>query len=207
LWWRRPGPYRMFRNCLVVINLIGFVVFWLYPLAPPRMLGSAGFVDVVAVRHAVGAWSSGALASQANELAAMPSLHMAWAVWCSLAVRSITSRRTVRMAAWAYPVVTALVVIATANHYLLDVVAGVATAVVSVLIATWIERRRARRPGARRRTTGWSPVPAASGAGARGTGASVVPLRPAAGADDPRPARERPRHILRLEPDLEESEG
>ena len=146
LWWRHPGRYRLLRNTLVGINLIGLAVFWAYPLAPPRMLGSAGFVDVVAVGHAVGAWSSGALASQANELAAMPSLHMAWAVWCALAVGTITPRRSVALAAWAYPVSTAFVVIATANHYLLDVIAGVATALAALAAARRWERNHRSAP-------------------------------------------------------------
>jgi hypothetical protein len=80
LWWRHQPVYRPMRNTLVLCNLIGFAVFWLYPVAPPRMLPASGFVDVVAVTHTWGAWHSGALASQANELAAMPSLHMAWAL-------------------------------------------------------------------------------------------------------------------------------
>ena len=56
LWWRHPPIYRPLRNALVLINVIGFAVFWLYPVAPPRMLQSAGFVDVVALTHS---WARG----------------------------------------------------------------------------------------------------------------------------------------------------
>ena len=91
LWWRRADIYRPLRNSLVLVNVLGFVVFWLYPVAPPRMLG--GFTDVVASSHAFGSWHTGALASDANQLAAMPSLHIAWAAWCTLAVWRITSDR------------------------------------------------------------------------------------------------------------------
>jgi hypothetical protein len=128
LWWRRPALYRPLRNSLVLINVIGFVVFWAYPLAPPRMLPAAGFVDVVAVTHAWGSWQTNAVASQANELAAMPSLHMAWACWTTVALWQMLRGRRWRVAALAYPFVTALVVMATANHFLLDVIAGMATA-------------------------------------------------------------------------------
>ncbi len=79
LWWQGAALYRPLRNTLIAINLLAFVVFWLYPVAPPRMLG--GFTDVVATTHAIGSWHTGALASHANQLAAMPSLHIAWAVW------------------------------------------------------------------------------------------------------------------------------
>jgi len=140
VWWRWSGRYRSLRNALAGINVIGFVTFWLYPVAPPRML--PGFVDVVAVTHSVGAWSSGALASHANEYAAMPSLHIGWALWCAFAVWSFRRDVASRAAAAAYVIVTAAVVMATANHYFLDVVAGAATAAASAAAAWWWERRR-----------------------------------------------------------------
>jgi hypothetical protein len=116
LWWRHPARFRLLRNALAGINVIGFAVFWLFPVAPPRMLVSFGYVDIVAATHALGAWSSGALASQANEYAAMPSLHVAWALWCVFAVWAFRRDRASRIAAVVYVVVTAVVVIATANH-------------------------------------------------------------------------------------------
>lgn len=165
LWWKRPDIYRPLRSALVAINLIGLLVFWLYPVAPPRMLG--GFMDVIASSHTFGSWHTGSLASDADQLAAMPSLHIAWAVWCGVALwrmssawtassarwlwrtpsgrrlaprrvaaRSLTARRCVRVLGAAYPAFTALVVLCTANHYLLDVLAGALTAAVAVA-AVW----------------------------------------------------------------------
>lgn len=135
-WWRRPDIYRPLRNDLVLANLIGFAVFWLYPLAPPRML--PGFVDVVEKVGGLGSWHN-LLISNADQLAAMPSMHLAWAVWCSLVVwRLARARRAWRWAAGtfgvAYPLSTALVVLATANHYLLDVLAGTAVTAISVVV-------------------------------------------------------------------------
>ena len=86
LWWRRADIYRPLRNSLVLVNVIAFVVFWLYPVAPPRMLTRTASPTSSPPAHAFGSWHTGALASQANQLAAMPSLHIAWAVWCTLAV-------------------------------------------------------------------------------------------------------------------------
>ncbi len=125
VWWRHPPRYRALRNGLLGINFIGFLIFWIFPVAPPRML--SGFTDVVAVAHSFGAWSTGSLASQANEYAAMPSLHVAWALWCALAVWSVRKDQTARIVAAGYAAFTCLVVLATANHYLLDVVAGALT--------------------------------------------------------------------------------
>jgi PAP2 superfamily len=145
LWWRHPSTYRPMRNTLVLTNVIGFAVFWLYPVAPPRMLQSAGFVDVVAVTHSWGAWHSGALASSANELAAMPSLHIAWALWCSAAMWLIARRAPLRILAVLYPIVTLVAVLGTANHFFLDVVGGALTFAAAGLIAwSWQQHRLAR---------------------------------------------------------------
>jgi hypothetical protein len=131
LWWRRADLYRPLRNSLVLMNLVAFAVFWLYPVAPPRMLG--GFTDVVAATHAVGSWHTGPLAAHADELAAMPSLHIAWAAWCALALWRLSKRRWVRAIGVLYPCVTSFAVLTTGNHFVLDILAGVATAALAVL--------------------------------------------------------------------------
>lgn len=141
LWWRRVKDYRPLRNMLLLVNVIGLAVFWLYPVAPPRML--PGFEDVVAASHTLGSWHTGSLASAANQLAAMPSLHLAWAVWCGVVLWRTAPRSRVRRAlALIYPCVTALAVMATGNHYLLDVLAGVATAALAALLSAAVERCR-----------------------------------------------------------------
>jgi len=134
-WWRRPDIYRPLRNDLVLANLIGFAVFWQFPVAPPRML--AGFTDVVEKVGGLGSWHN-TLISHADQLAAMPSMHLAWAVWCSVALWRLAGKSRWRWAALAlgvgYPLATAWVVMATANHYLMDVLAGTAATAVSVLV-------------------------------------------------------------------------
>ncbi len=127
LWWKRADIYRPLRNSLVAINLLGLLVFWRYPVAPPRMLEANGFTDVVASTHAFGSWHTGSLATEANQLGAMPSLHIAWAVWCTLALWRLSERVWVRTLALLYPCLTTVAVLATGNHYLLDVFAGLAT--------------------------------------------------------------------------------
>jgi hypothetical protein len=139
LWWRRADIYRPLRNALVLANVLAFVVFWLYPVAPPRMLH--GFTDVVASTHAIGSWHTGALASAANQLAAMPSLHIAWAVWCTVVVWRISARRSLRALAVLYPCVTAFAVLATGNHYVLDVLGGLATIALSMLLVQLLSGR------------------------------------------------------------------
>jgi hypothetical protein len=146
LWVRRADIYRPLRNVLVLTNVLAFVIFWLYPVAPPRMLRADGFSDVVASTHAFGSWHTGALASAANQLAAMPSLHMAWAAWCAVVLWRLSRSPWVRGAAVLYPCMTAVAVLATGNHYLLDILAGLATLVVAMLIeATILRKIRPRR--------------------------------------------------------------
>jgi len=143
LWWRRPGAYPHLRNVLVAVNIVGFLVFWLYPVAPPRML--PGFVDVVGQDHAWFSWHSGALATHANQLAAMPSLHVAWALWVAVALWRVTSSPTWRTAGVAHAALTVVAVMATGNHYLLDVVAGVATLAVALAAVGGLEALARRR--------------------------------------------------------------
>ena len=146
LWWARADIYRPLRNILLLTNVLAFVVFWRFPVAPPRMLG--GFTDVVAASGAIGSWHGhSGLASHANELAALPSLHIAWASWCTLAVWQATRRVWARVLATVYPFLTTFAVISTGNHFVLDVLAGLLTFAVSVAIVRALEALRARREG------------------------------------------------------------
>jgi hypothetical protein len=144
LWWRRADIYRPLRDALVAINVLGLLVFWLCPVAPPRMLVGSGFSDVVAASHTFGSWHTGSLAADADQFAAMPSLHLAWAAWCGLVIWRLSSRRWARALAVLYPCSTTLAVLGTGNHYLLDVLAGLATCAAAVglvrLASVWRER-------------------------------------------------------------------
>lgn len=134
LWWKRADIYRPLRNALVAINVLGLLVFWRYPVAPPRMLTSSGFSDVVASTNPFGQWHTGSVAAEANQFGAMPSLHLAWAVWCTLALWRMSTRTWVRALALLYPFLTTFAVLATGNHYLLDVLAGVGTFAVALAL-------------------------------------------------------------------------
>ena len=124
VWWRAaPATYRRLRDVLLLTNVIGFVVYLLVPLAPPRLVTGLGYVDTVATRHALGGWSA-TLSHAADQYAAMPSLHVGWALWCTLVVFTLTQRRLVRIAAVLYPCVTTVVILATANHWVFDAGAG-----------------------------------------------------------------------------------
>jgi hypothetical protein len=143
LWWRRPGSLGVMRATIVLVNLIALAVFWSFPAAPPRML-SGSYVDLVSSVHGLPAWQIGATALHSNQLCSLPSLHIAWATWCSIAVWQLSSRRVLRAVAVAYPFVTTFAVMATANHYLADAVAGagITFAVYLLLSRSWLAPQR-----------------------------------------------------------------
>ncbi|MFN2624924.1 MAG: phosphatase PAP2 family protein [Mycobacteriales bacterium] len=121
---RHPLQYRSLRSGLYVANIVALFGYWLYPLAPPRML--PGYVDTVVAFHTWGSWGSSGVASHSNQFAAMPSMHVAWSVWCAIALAGLAARQWVRLLGLAYPIVTLFVIVATANHFVLDAVGGVA---------------------------------------------------------------------------------
>lgn len=140
LWSRRPDTLGVMRATLVIVNVLALAIFWSFPTAPPRML-SGGYVDLVASVDHVPVWQIGATALDSNQLCSMPSLHIAWATWCSIAVWRITAKRWLRALALVYPLLTTFAVIATGNHYLADAVVGAGLTALALLVA----QRRPRR--------------------------------------------------------------
>lgn len=149
IWWKWPDRYRPLRNSLVLLNVFGMAVYWLFPTAPPRLFEPSKFYDVVAATHAFGSWHTGTLATAANQLAAMPSLHLGWACWSAFAIWRVLPRRRWSHLIWLYPFATALAVLSTGNHFLMDVLAGIADFAISTVIAdrfqAWWTARQARR--------------------------------------------------------------
>jgi len=96
-----------------------------------------------------------------NLYAAMPSLHVAWATWCAVAVITATRSRW-RHLAWLYPWATVVVVLASANHFLLDVAGGLAVLGLGLLGTAGEQRRPCDRPrgaGARQDPAGRGAPP------------------------------------------------
>ncbi|MDQ6649481.1 MAG: phosphatase PAP2 family protein [Actinomycetota bacterium] len=124
LYVRHPRRYRPVRSVLYLASLVGLVGFWVFPLAPPRMLPSLGYIDTVVVFHTWGSWASGDVANASNQFAAMPSLHLAWALWCGIALVRLSPHQSVKVLGAVYPVLTFAVILATANHFVVDAVGG-----------------------------------------------------------------------------------
>ncbi len=124
LYLRRPSAFPRLRSALVLATGAANIVFWTWPVAPPRY-SVPGMTDILVSHHVLGAADPHGPGRLVNLYAAMPSLHVAWATWCAVAVITATRSRW-RHLAWLYPSATVLVVLASANHFLLDAVGGLA---------------------------------------------------------------------------------
>jgi hypothetical protein len=150
IWmWRRHRPdYSRARTTLLVATVLGLIGFSLMPVAPPRML--PGFVDTMAQYSGLGWWGGEAsaprgLGSFTNQFAAMPSLHVGWALWCGWQLVRHGQHRVTRWAGVLYPTMISIVVMATGNHYLLDAVAGFAVVLLAMVAVGGVARLLPRR--------------------------------------------------------------
>jgi hypothetical protein len=198
LFRRRPARYRAARTWLMLSTLFGLVGFTLLPTCPPRLLDAGyGFVDTMAQYSSYGWWGGEAsaprgLGGMTNQYAAMPSLHVGWALWCGVMLWRHGRTPLMKVLGVAYPLLTTLVVMGTANHYFLDAVAGAAVMGLGALLT-----RPAMRLTDRVQDRFLSFVPASkssivtagceTSAGERIPGQRTSP----AGADDSTPAAAR----------------
>ncbi|MFI9562487.1 bifunctional glycosyltransferase 87/phosphatase PAP2 family protein [Streptomyces rishiriensis] len=126
LYWRSPVDYRWARSSLGFATLLALVGFWLYPLAPPRLMPDLGVIDTV---HGVQDFSKpdyGTLTSLTNQYAAMPSLHFGWALWCGLVIAIVARSRWTKCLGLLHPLFTVSAIVATGNHWVLDAAGGAA---------------------------------------------------------------------------------
>jgi hypothetical protein len=146
------------------LALLGFSLF---PLMPPRLLTAGAtqygahltdynFVDTLAKVGGLWSFDSGTMQSISNQYAAMPSLHIAWATWCALALIPVLRNRVLRGLLMIYPWMTLFAIVVTANHYWLDAIGGLVTLFVGYLVGATLtrlgdrigDRRRSDQPSA-----------------------------------------------------------
>ncbi|QKV95215.1 phosphatase PAP2 family protein [Streptomyces sp. NA02950] len=123
LYLRRPATYRWARTPLAFATLLALVGFWLYPLAPPRLMG-LGYVDTAHGPQDLRNPDFGALTKLSNQYAAMPSLHVGWSLWCGVVIAIVAPYVWAKVLGALYPLLTTAVIVGTANHYLLDAIGG-----------------------------------------------------------------------------------
>ncbi|MGW2561834.1 phosphatase PAP2 family protein [Streptomyces sp. NPDC001514] len=124
LYRRHPGRYAAARSVIFATTGVALVGYYLYPLAPPRLMNGQNFVDTVLVHHTWGSMASGNLKNMSNQYAAMPSMHIGWSLWCGLIIVALASAPWAKILGVLYPTLTLIVIVATANHFWLDAVGG-----------------------------------------------------------------------------------
>lgn len=126
LFRRHPGRYAASRLILFATTAVALLGYYLFPLAPPRLMNGGGFIDTVMVHQTWGSMASGNFKHMSNQYAAMPSMHIGWSLWCGLTVFALASAPWARILGLLYPTATLVVIVATANHFWLDAVGGMA---------------------------------------------------------------------------------
>jgi membrane-associated phospholipid phosphatase len=130
VYLRRNESFGRFRNVILLANVIGLVGYVALPTAPPRMFPGFGFVDTLAQFGSLN-HGSGIVQLAANPYAAMPSLHAADSLLVGLAMAMVVRRRIFKLVWLAWPGWVAFSVMATGNHFWLDILAGYLVAAVA----------------------------------------------------------------------------
>jgi hypothetical protein len=156
LYVRHNRSFYFVRNMLLIampIALIGYAVF---PTAPPRFLPEWGFIDTVSDLTPISvSHTSASMSALFNPYAAVPSMHVAFALTIGWPLARLARHSAVRVLWLCYPFLITFVIVVTANHFILDALLGAVTAGVAAYGATWLARARPTawrfRPVPRRR--------------------------------------------------------
>lgn len=135
LYLGRRSRYRVYRNTMLLSGAIGVVIFALFPTAPPR-LANPEMIDTIVERTDIYRVMQPPLLT--NQYAAVPSLHFGWNLLMGIALVRESTQLPLRLLGWASPPAMLLATLLTANHYVLDVVAGGAITLLALLV---VERR------------------------------------------------------------------
>ena len=140
LYRRSRKGFRSFRDGFLIATAISVVVHWLFPTAPPRLAG-VGLEDTLLLFSGIDIGSPTS-AAYSNPVAAVPSLHAAYAVGVGIGVVRYARSRLIRIAGYVYPPLVVLTIVVTGNHFVLDAVAGIAVIGAGFLGVRWWRGRQ-----------------------------------------------------------------
>ncbi|MEA2133768.1 MAG: hypothetical protein QOC68_1677 [Solirubrobacteraceae bacterium] len=159
LYRRNHDVYVRLRNTVLATWLIAMPIYALFPVAPPR-LAHVGLIDTITQGGGV-RLDSALTTSFYNPLAAVPSLHAGFALAVGVALAAAATRPWLKALALSWAPIIGLAVVATGNHFLFDIAAGVAVTVAGYVVGNAVDRKLAgRRPWRTPRGLG-TPLPAA----------------------------------------------
>ena len=158
LYRRNHDIYVKLRNTVLATWLIAIPIYALFPVAPPRLAGM-GMLDTITQGGGV-RLDSTLTTSFYNELAAVPSLHAGFALAVGVALAASFSNRFAKVLAWSWAPLIGLAVVATGNHFMFDIAAGLVVTVAGYVVGNAVDRKFAGRARPWRRPALHSPLPA-----------------------------------------------
>jgi membrane-associated phospholipid phosphatase len=141
IYLRRNESFYFVRNMLMIAMALALVGYIVYPTAPPRFFPEWGFFDSVSDFAGVEPDST-TVDALFNPYAAIPSMHVAFALMIGGSLAKLVHRPVLRVLWWAYPVLVTFVIVATANHFLTDALLGALVAALSAFAAAELARTR-----------------------------------------------------------------
>jgi PAP2 superfamily protein len=147
LYRRSWDGFRSFRDAFLIATAISVVVHYLFPTAPPRLAG-VGLEDTLLIFSGIDIGSPTS-AAYSNPVAAVPSLHAAYALGVGIGVVRYARSSLVRVAGALYPPLVVLTIVVTGNHFVLDAVAGIAVIGAGFLAVRWWRGRQREESGSR----------------------------------------------------------
>ncbi len=138
--------YHVYRNAFVISGAIGLIVYVLFPVAPPRLLdASLGFVDTVAQNSS--AYQVLQPPAFVNQYAAMPSLHFGWSLLVGIGLVQTARSRSMQLLGFFMPMAMFTSIVLTANHYIIDGLAGGILALMGLAVALLLHQTMKRMDG------------------------------------------------------------
>jgi len=139
LFWRSRRHYTLLRDALLISGAMALFLYWTFPVAPPRYLPEWGFVDTMQ-QYAKLSYQAQSLRPFVNPFAAVPSLHVGWAMLFAIVIFQVSQAPLVRAAGASVLGLQSVAVLATANHFLFDAAAGVVISLAALVAAYWLDR-------------------------------------------------------------------
>jgi hypothetical protein len=152
IYVRNRERYHIYRNALLISAGMGLVIYWFFPVAPPRLMPEWGFVDTIArFNNNMNEVQPGFIV---NHYAAVPSLHFGWALLVGIALIDVSRSLWVRAFAVLFPTVMFFSIVLTANHFIFDGLVGALVVLPAIGLAFALENARLGRRQTLRQQTG-----------------------------------------------------
>lgn len=157
LFWKRRNSYTLVRDAMLISGGMALVLYWIYPVAPPRFLSEWGFIDTLEAYDNL-SYQAQSLQPFVNPFAAVPSLHVGWSLLLVVGAFVATRNALLRFAAIVVFVLQSISVVGTGNHYIFDGVIGLIVCTIALGVAIWLQR--VGYPAIRGLLARWAGVPA-----------------------------------------------